>query len=267
VAWPVSTLLTALAMATVLPLLAIASDRLQGRITIAAALAASGGWACTVCLPVYSPVWPERVNVEYWLDADTGQANYLVRCDSLRLPAGLAAAAHFDPVPHPRFAGTTVQAFYAAAPRLPLAVPELQLTSLPSAASGAASSSHFELHLRSARGAPEMFLVFPADALVTDVVLMTSAGPVHVKPYTLHSGATLVDLFGLPQDGVSLNFDAAGTRPAVVQIFDQSYGLAGGDRLQRARNTEATSSQDGDVTVVHRTVSLNPAADRRNLDH
>jgi len=32
--------------------------------------------------------------------------------------------------------------------------------------------------------------------------------------------------------------------------------------LQRARPQDATSSQDGDVTVVHRTVTLNPAAGR-----
>ena len=91
------------------------------RIIAAAALVAAGGLVCTLCLPVYSAAWPERVNVEYWLDADTGQANYLARCDSSRLPATLAAAAHFDPVPRPRFAGGAAQAFYAAAPRLALA--------------------------------------------------------------------------------------------------------------------------------------------------
>jgi hypothetical protein len=267
VAWPVSTLVTSVAMATMLPLLAVASDRGRRRITGAAGLLALAGGVCTVCLPVYSPDWPERVNVEYWLDADTGQASYLARCDSSRLPAALAAAAHFEPVSRPRFAGGAARAFYAAAPKLPLAVPELHLISQPSAASGAAASSHFGLHLRSARAAPEMFLVFPAGALVTDVVLMAPAGPVHVKPHSLHSGATLLDLFGLPAEGVTLSFDAAGDQPAVLQIFDQSYGLAAGDVLQRARGAEAISSQDGDVTVVHRTVSLNPAADRRDGNH
>jgi hypothetical protein len=281
VAWPVSTLATSVAMATMLPLLAVANDRARRRITGAAGLLALVGGVCTVCLPVYSPDWPERVNVEYWLDADTGQASYLARCDSSRLPAALAAAADFEPVSRPRFAGGAAQAFYAAAPKLPLAVPELRLTSQPSAApspassasglasgaSGAPASSHFGLHLRSARAAPEMFLVFPAGALVTDVVLMAPAGPVHVKPHSLHSGATLLDLFGLPAEGVTLSFDAAGDQPAVLQIFDQSYGLAAGDVLQRARGAEAISSQDGDVTVVHRTVSLNPAADRRDGNH
>ena len=51
-----------------------------------------------------------------------------------------------------------------------------------------------------------------------------------------------------------------------MQVFDESYGLPAdlpdGKTLQRARPKNATSSQDGDVTVVQRTVRLNPAAGR-----
>ena len=47
-----------------------------------------------------------------------------------------------------------------------------------------------------------------------------------------------------------------------VQVFDQSYAFPQGQSLPRARPSNATSSQDGDLTVVHRTVSLDPAADR-----
>ncbi len=54
----------------------------------------------------------------------------------------------------------------------------------------------------------------------------------------------------------------AGPMPMAVQVFDQSYGLAEGRFLQRARPPNATSSQDGDLTVVHRTVLLDPTAGR-----
>jgi hypothetical protein len=51
-----------------------------------------------------------------------------------------------------------------------------------------------------------------------------------------------------------------------VQVFDQSFGLpdavSAGRSLQRARPPNATSSQDGDSTVVQRTVLLDPAAGR-----
>jgi hypothetical protein len=62
---------------------------------------------------------------------------------------------------------------------------------------------------------------------------------------------------------VDISVDAAGPPPLAVQVFDQSYVFpAAGAALLRARPPNATSSQDGDLTVVHRTVSLYPAADR-----
>ena len=130
----------------------------------------------------------------------------------------------------------------------------------------AAPATHFEVRLRSARGAPEALVVFPADAQVAEVVFATAAGPVRAKLSKLTSGATLLDLVALPAAGVEVGFDAAGQLPTAVQVFDQSYTFPEmGRALQRARPPNATSSQDGDLTVVHRTVSLDPTADRGTL--
>jgi hypothetical protein len=267
-AWPVSTLVLGLGAATLLPLLAAAGGRTQRQVMAAAALFALGGFAVTLSLPIYSAEWPERINLEYWLDADTGQSHYLARCDSLRLPAALAAAAQFDPVPHLRFAGSRSLAFYAAAPKLALAAPELRLTAQPTpalhlaaASQAAGSATHYELRLRSSRGAPEAFVVFPASAQIAETTLATEAGPVRAKLKRLISGATLLDIVALPAAGVEFSVDAAGQLPMAVQVFDQSYDFPGGT-LQRARPPNATSSQDGDLTVVHRTATLYPAADR-----
>jgi hypothetical protein len=206
------------------------------------------------------------------LDADTGQAHYLVRCDSLRLPAAFAAAAHFDPVPRPSFAGDGSPAFFAAAPKLALAAPELLLIAPPTTASqsrpvvesaAAVSAAHFDLRLRSPRGAPEALVLFPASAQVADIVLVTAAGPVRAKLNTLRTGATLLDIVSLPAEGVEFSVDAAGRVPLMVQVLDQSYDFPGqGKFLQRARPLNATSSQGGDLTVVQRTATLYPAADR-----
>jgi hypothetical protein len=268
--WPLSTLVLCFGTSMLLPLLAAASARARRRVIAAAALLALGGTAITLSLATYSADWPERINLEYWLDFDTGRSNYLARCDSSRLPAALAAAAHFDPVPHPRFAGSAETAFYAAAPKLELAAPELSLTSPPQASSSpqaslpasSASSTHFELRLRSVRGAPEALVVFPASAQVAQIALRTPAGLIRTQLSPLRSGATLIDFVSLPAAGVEFSFDAAGRSPVAVQVFDQSYDFPAGQVLQRARPPNATSSQDGDVTVVHRTVSLDPAADR-----
>lgn len=287
-AWPLSTFMLCLGTAALLPLLAIAGRRTRRWVITASAVMTLGGVLITFCLPTYSAEWPERINVEYWLDADTGDAHFLARCDSLHLPATLAAAAHFDPTPHPRFAGGASLAFYAAAPNLPpqpaLGAPELSLTAGPtpaipprpasqpvqtpqpaSAAEPASRLTRFRLRLRSARGAPEALVVFPASARVEEVTFTTAAGPLRAKLNKLRSGATALDMVSLPADGVEFSIDAAGQSRIAVEVFDQSYALPEGSTLQRARPANATSSQDGDLTVVHRTVSLDPAAGRAGL--
>jgi hypothetical protein len=268
-AWPITTLLLTLGSSTLLPLLAVASRHARRGVVATAALVAVGGLAVTLYLPTYSAKWPERINVEYWLEADTGQSHYLVRCDSLRLPPALAAAVHFDPVPRPRFLGSAALGFYAAAPRLALAAPELALTSHPTPASPASPASppasagtDFNLRLRSTRGAPQALVVFPASAHVKDITVATPQGPLRTKLRKLSSGATLLEFVSLPAEGVAFAVKVAGTLPVAVQVFDASYDLEAGKSLAEARPQNAASSQEGDLTVVHRTVSLDPAADR-----
>jgi Peptidase family M28 len=270
--WPVLTLLLCLGAGTLLPLLAAASRRARQGVIAAAAVLVLGGLAATLSLPTYSAQWPEWVNVEYWFDADTGQAHYLARCDSMRLPPEFAAAEHFDPVPRPRFSGSAALGFYAVAPRIELAAPELVPVAQPTSAAPAsqpapapqqaAALAHFELRLRSARGAPAASVVFPASAQVTAATFATPQGPLRTTLRKLASGATLLDIVGLPADGVVFGITAGGSAPVAVQVFDRSYQLAAGKSLAASRALNATSSQDGDLTVVHRTVSLGPAADR-----
>jgi hypothetical protein len=289
VAWPLAALLLGMGAATLLPLLDAAGPRARRIVTGAAGLTVVGGALMTLALPTYSAEWPERVNLEYWLDTDTGAAHYLAQCAALRLPASLAAAARFDPRPRPRFPGSGVLGFYAPAPTLALAPPELSslpepLHHSPQAPSPQAPSpqapppsppapppppsvasrkaAHFDVWLRSARGAPEALLVFPAQAQVDEVTVWTSAGPVAAKLYPLTSGATLLDIVTLPPAGLELSFDAAGSLPPAIQLFDQSFDFPAPGTLQRARPLQAASSQDGDITVVHRTVSPDPAAGR-----
>jgi hypothetical protein len=256
-AWPLATLVLCVGTASLLPLLARASSATQRIIAAAAALIALGGAIAAMWMPAYSADWPERVDLEYWLDVDTGESHYLARCDSLRLPATLAAAAHFEPIPRPRFAGSASRAFYADAPLVALAPPELS----PVEPAGT-TAARYVLHLRSARGAPEAIVVFPAAAHVGEIELAASLSPVKGKTRKPRSGATLLDIVGLPAAGVDFSFDTAAAAPIKVQVFDQSYDFPPQRGLQRARGPNTTSSQDGDLTVVHRTVSLFPAAGR-----
>jgi hypothetical protein len=261
-AWPISTATLCLAASFLLPLLANTTQVARQFVMLLGAGVTFAGISITLLLPMYSPSWPQRVNVEYWVDADSGHAHWWTQTAAPRLPHAMASAAKFDPVPRPRFAGYPLKGFFADAPALKLAAPQLEVLATSDTSRAA---THFELLVRSARGAPTAFVVFPASAHVQDVVVMTSSGPLRAKLHTFRGGDTALVLADLPGAGLRFRIDAA-TAPITVQVFDQSYGLpeglAEGKALQRARPQNATSSQDGDVTVVQRTVLLDPAAGR-----
>jgi hypothetical protein len=222
-----------------------------------------GGICITVLLPTYSAAWPQRMNVEYWLDAQRSAAHWWIQAASQHLPEAMGDRAHFDPLPRARFAGYPGNGFFADAPAVKLAAPELaQLSATPGTSPAAV---HFELLMKSPRGAPTGFVVFPAHANVQEIVVATRMGPLRAKLYPFRSGATVLRIAGIPHEGFRFGIDAAAA-PMQVMVFDQSDGLpeelAQGKALQQARPQNATSSQDGDVTVVQRTVRLDPAAGR-----
>jgi hypothetical protein len=261
-AWPICTVTLGLVTGFLLPMLANATRRARQFVTLLGAGVTFAGISITLLLPMYSPSWPQRLNIEYWVDADSGQAHWWTQAASLHLPHAMASALKFDPLSRARFTGSPSRGFFADAPALKLAAPELTI----SATSGTSqAATHFELLVRSARGAPTAFVVFPASARVQDVVVTTHSGPLHAKLHTLLSGDTALVLADIPSAGLQFGIDSA-TAAIRVQVFDQSYGLpeelAEGKALQRARPQNATSSQDGDVTVVQRTVRLDPAAGR-----
>jgi Peptidase family M28 len=258
VAWPLGTVALCLSAIFLLPFLSQPTLTRQ-RLMLLASGVVFAAVCITVLLPTYSTRWPQRMNIEYWLDADGGKAHWWTQTASLRLPSAMADAIKFDPTPRERFAGYPSKGFFAAAPALKLSAPELTPV-----VADAASAAHIELLLRSTRGAPTGFVVFPAGANVQSVVLATPSGPLRAKLHTLRNGSTVLLAPGMPETGLRFGIDA--TAPMTVQVFDENYALpaelSDGKALQRARPQTATSSQDGDVTVVQRTVRLDPAAGR-----
>ena len=276
-AWPVGTLTLCVTAAFLLPLLGNATRPARLRLTLIAAATTFAAICITVLLPTYSQSWPQRVNIEYWIDADSGRAHWFTQTASLHLPSAMDETTKFDPVPRDRFPGYPLKGFYADAPALKLAAPELtQITAVSATANagdanasdanaGTAGAGRLELLLRSARGAPKAFVVFPASAHIHDIEIATPAGPLHAKLQTLRDGSTAVLAPGIPEAGLHF-WVTAPAAPTMVQVFDESYELPGelpvGNRLQQARPKNATSSQDGDITVVQRTVRMDPAAGR-----
>jgi hypothetical protein len=179
----------------------------------------------------------------------------------------------FDPVPRDRVQGIPLKGFYAEAPALKLAAPELEQISAKlsttadpgRAVPGRADPGRMELLLRSARGAPKAFVIFPASANIHEIQIATASGPLRAKLQTLRNGSTVVLAPGIPEAGLRFWVQAA-AGPLTAQVFDESYELPAdlpdARKLRQVRPKNATSSQDGDITVVQRTVRLDPAAGR-----
>jgi hypothetical protein len=261
-AWPVGAVTLCVAAAFLLPLLVNATRPVRQRLAVIAAATTFGAICITVLLPTYSASWPQRVNIEYWFDADSGRAHWYAQTASLRLPRTMEETLTFDPVPRDRFQGYPLKGFYADAPALKLAAPELTKIS---ADSGSADPGRMELLLRSARGAPKAFVIFPASANIHEIEIATPSGPLRAKLQSLRNGGTIVVAPGIPEPGLRFWVNAP-TGPMTALVFDESYELPGdlpdARKLQQARPKNATSSQDGDITVVQRTVRVDPAAGR-----
>jgi Peptidase family M28 len=261
-AWPIGTITLCVTAGFLLPLLVQATRPARQRLTVIAAATTFGALCITVLLPTYSESWPQRVNVEYWVDTDRGHAHWYTQTASLHLPRAMDETLKFDPVPRDRIQGFPLKGFYAEAPALKLAAPELTQIA---ANLGTPGRGRLELLVRSARGAPKALVIFPAGANIQEVEIASGSGPLRAKLPTLNNGSTVFQAPGLAEAGLRFWVAAPGA-PMTVQIADESYGLPGelaeGKKLQQARPKNATSSQDGDVTVVQRTVRVDPAAGR-----
>ncbi len=252
-AWPTGTAVLGLAAVALLPLLALVGRRQRRLFALTAGMAAAGGIAWGLMLPTYTTAWPQRVNLEYWLDAGTNKAGWAVRADSGRLPVAFAKAAAFDPQARPLFAGSRARAFFAPAPALALAGPVLETV----ATSQSDGMTRYRLKVRSPRGASEAVVIFPPQARIDRIDLATESGPVRATLGRLPDGSRRLDLYTLPAAGFEFEIQTPVSAPFPVEIFDKTYALPReGAFLAHCRARDEVRSQDGDLTVVARSVTL-----------
>jgi hypothetical protein len=248
IAWPAISVALCMVLGFVLPLLALATPRWRHSAAICSACLAAACILLTLLLPTFSTQWPQRINVEYWLDADAHEAHWWVQPGSLHLPPEMAHVANFDSALRPRFPGTSQLGFSAAAETIEVQAPRLELIST--------SGTHKELRLRSMREAATAFAIFPAEAQIKEALLSTDAGPLPAHLQKLGSGATVLYIRNLPPEGLVFSIDSSAALQA--RVLDESPGLPinlqQGKALQSSRPQNATSTQDGDVTVLGRTV-------------
>jgi peptidase M28-like protein len=206
--------------------------------------------------PVYSAKAPERVNIRYWQDADSGKSQWIVHPDSGSVPEPIRARATFHRIARGPFPWELRPAFLTEAPRLELAPPSFTILE-----SSQTSRQHsYRALLRSERGAPEAMALFPPG---TDIESVRLEG-VPIEPQSdrtrrYFGGWTGYRCVTMPAGGVEISFALAAGKLVQVYLLDATFGLPpGGASLLTSRPQTATPSQDGDLTIVSRRVELLP---------
>jgi Peptidase family M28 len=209
-----------------------------------------------IVAPAYSAKSPERLNIEYWEDADVSQSAWIVEPDSGRLPEPVRLAAAFRRLERGAFPWDTRSAFASDAPNLDLQPPTFTiLESMP------VGDRHvYRTLLRSERGAPYAAVLFPpnsdlSSARIEDQPLAADGS----RSRTFPNGWSAYACPAMPAGGIEISFSLPAGKPIEVYVADESYGLPEeGKFLVKSRPLTATPSQDGDVTVVTRRVQLIP---------
>jgi hypothetical protein len=209
-----------------------------------------------VVVPAYSAKAPERLNIEFAQDADTGNAEWIAQPDSGRLPEPIRLAANFHAPAHGAFPWDTHPSFVSDAPHLDLAPPTFTILE----SSQADGRRNFRTLLRSERGAPYAAVLFPPDADIESVRVGGQPVPAIARETRNYfNGWAIYACPAMPAGGVEISFSAPLGKTVEVSAADQSYGLPHeGMFLVNSRPLTATPSQNGDVTIVSRRVQLLP---------
>jgi hypothetical protein len=209
-----------------------------------------------IVAPPYSAKSPQRLNIEYWSDADSGKAQWVVIPDSGRLPEPVRVAANFVRTGKNSFPWDSAASFVADAPRLQLAPPTFTILQ-SSESSGRRMLSAL---LRSERGAPRAMVLFPPDSGLDAVRIEGQPmQPENTRVRQRFNGWIMYGCPALPATGIQIDFSLPSGKSVEILAADESYGLVPeGAFLLNARPLIATRSQDGDVTIVSRRVQLNP---------
>lgn len=207
-------------------------------------------------MPAYSAQAPERMNMQFWQDADSGKAQWVVQPESGKLPDSISVAANFHGAHAGQLPWEHGAAFLSDAPALDLGAPSF--TVLDSVVMG--NKRQFDALLRSERGASAAMVMFPSDSGVEMVRMEDIAVPPETERVRSYfNGWFVYACPSMPARGVELSFELPIGKPVTVIVVDHSHGLPDiGAFLTNARPLTTVPSGEGDLTVLSRRVQLNP---------
>lgn len=205
-------------------------------------------------VPAFSTASPQAMNIEYVQNGDAGQSQWLIGTNSPRLPSSFGNAAKFARTTNKIFPWDAGRPFAAAAPMLRLPAPAVSVKQVASTG----GKTHYDMLLKSNRGAPVIMLAFSPDAAPQAVTVKGQNVPELSKRMLSYThGWKIYGCVDAPPEGIEMSFNLGSNKAASVILFDESYGLPPqGMDLQRARPSNATAIQSGDVSIVRRDVSL-----------
>lgn len=247
--------LVALVAGTFAPLIASLARHWRRRLLLSIGACSVAAFVTTLFLPAFSTRQPERANILWHQDADTGKARWLYSCASGALPATMRDTATFGARPAAPFPwSVNRKAFAAAAAHQDWRSPELAV--LERSASG--GRRRIRARLTSPRGAPAAGLAFPPSVRIESLAMGGKLLPrLHPRVLSNNGGWRVYSCVTLPPEGVEIEAVLEGEEPVEVVLTDQSPGLPqDGAKVAAARPPTAVPSYEGDLSFVTRRVRL-----------
>jgi hypothetical protein len=256
-AWPIITAVCGLIAVGLAPLLVDTRARSYRACLLLSTFAVVAGGLVTALQGAYSVEMPQRTLLWYALDADSGTARWILQPDSKRSAPQLGFDAALEHRANPLPLGVVAGVNSTPAPRLDYAPPQLELLDSAPREGGYA----WHLRLRSPRGAAELELAIPRDVAVKSSALLSGAGRVPARLWRAPDGTGWLQLVGAGDAGVELELVTPDSKALSLRLLDRSYGLpAAGAALRLPGPAVTTASQDGDLSIVYRGVTLGPGA-------
>lgn len=235
-----------------LPLLASAAVNLRRALAGLAAVIVIAASLSAVTRPVYSADEPQRVNLEYWLDADRATGEWQLRPDSGALPAALARVQPFAARATPLLPWQRGIVWTAPAPVQALPAPSLTVEAVETVG----DARRYRARLRSPRGAPMARVCFAPGTRLSELrvggtPIPAAAPALAARLAVRRAGWQCVSEHSLDAAGSLIEFElSSGDQPELL-LSDWSPGLPeAAQPLLQARTGDMVASQDGDGTIV-----------------
>ncbi len=246
---PAITLFLGLAVATLLPLLALPREQagLRRAFVVVSAAIVAGAAVTALLVPAYSEASPQRLNLYYLAEADGGRAQVVsVPADDVTPPP---LRQNFQAEPQTAFPWS--DSLYLVAPAEPVSAegPALQILS----ETQVGENRTVQALLRSPRGAGAIELRLPLARLAS----ISAAGQELPVDGSEAGPNYILSCYGLACDGLEVTLELVGLKPVQALVSDSSAGLpAGAEALLGDRPATAVPYQEGDLTVIWRRVEL-----------